>query len=744
MRPDAAVHRDLVLVGGGHSHALALRMLAMKPIDGLRVTLISPQSYTPYSGMLPGLIAGHYTFEQAHIDLVRLCGWAGVRFIQAEVTWLDPEARRLAIDGRPDVAYDVVSLDIGSQPELASVPGAADYAVPVKPVSNFWIRWTAFLRKLKGNSSAVAISLVGGGAGSVELALAMAHKLAGSNVTIDLWCAGGEILSGYNRRARNRVLEAMGRYGVNVHYDSRVIRVEKNTLHFEPANSPNAFRDNAAYFDEVFWCTGASAAPWVARSGLAVDAQGFLAVQRTLQSTDDKRVFAAGDIAAQQDDPRPKAGVFAVRQAPTLAANLRAVVLDKPLKPFRPQARFLSLVSLGDESAVADRGLFSASGAWVWRWKDRIDTKFMEQFEKLPTMMPSKSWGRVPEAVRAEQQAPCGGCGAKVGADVLQIALASLAQRFPEQLEVGADDAAAIPLKNAKSVLQSVDVLRQLVDDPWQMGRIAANHALSDLYASAAQPLSALAVITLPFSGESIQQRDLQQILAGALFEFSKVGCVLNGGHTLQGPELSVGFVVNGAVQEGELALSKYGGKAGDALVLTKALGTGVVFAAHMQRRARGDDVEAAMQAMLQSNAGAAHKAREAGVHASTDVTGFGLMGHLQEMLTADLSATIYLSSLPALPGALQYFRTGVQSTMQAANMRSVATHMPLAGGYDEARLSLAFDPQTSGGLLLACPQHQAEQLVASLTHEGLVDATVIGALGEASAGAASAIEICA
>jgi selenide,water dikinase len=116
MLPAAEVRRDLVLVGGGHAHALALRMLAMRPVEGLRITLISPSSHTPYSGMLPGLVAGHYAFEETHIDLARLCQWAGVRFLAAEVISLDPTSRRLSLDGRPDIHYDALSLDIGSQP----------------------------------------------------------------------------------------------------------------------------------------------------------------------------------------------------------------------------------------------------------------------------------------------------------------------------------------------------------------------------------------------------------------------------------------------------------------------------------------------------------------------------------------------------------------------------------------------------------------------------------------------------
>ena len=176
------ITRDLVLVGGGHAHALVLRMLAMDPVPGARLTLVSPASHTPYSGMLPGLVAGHYRFEDTHIDLARLCQWAGVRFLRDTVTALDPARRELHFAQRPPLGYDLLSLDIGSQPTLDVVPGAREYAVPVKPVAEFWQRWQAGL----GTHGGQRIAIVGGGAGGLELALAMAHALAGSGASLVL------------------------------------------------------------------------------------------------------------------------------------------------------------------------------------------------------------------------------------------------------------------------------------------------------------------------------------------------------------------------------------------------------------------------------------------------------------------------------------------------------------------------------------------------------------------------------
>lgn len=724
MQHVAQLRKDLVLVGGGHAHALALRMLAMRPVEGLRITLVSPDSHTPYSGMLPGMVAGHYSFEQSHIDLARLCQWAGVRFVAAPVTALDPAARRLSLDGRPPLAYDVLSLDIGSQPELDSVPGARARAVPVKPVAGLWQRWEALYARVVDyrGATALRIAIVGGGAGSVELALAMAWRLRGKPVQVHLYCGAREILQGYNSRARRSVMAALGRQCVAVHLDARVSEVGDGVLAF-------AGGGRAAY-DELFWCTGAAAAAWIAASGLPVDAQGFLAVRDTLQSTGNDAVFGAGDIATQVNNPRPKAGVYAVRQAPVLAHNIRALLLGRPLREHRPQQRFLSLLSLGERRAVADRGGFSATGGWVWRWKDSIDRRFMARFSELPRAMPVDSADRLPELSEVGEQVMCGGCGAKVGADVLATVLRRLAVEFPGHCQGDGNDTASIPGSAQAVVVQSVDVLRALVQDPWIMGRIAANHALSDLYASGARPVSALAVVTLPFAGGELLERELQQVLAGALHEFSGVGCVLNGGHTMQGPELAIGFVVNGAPRDAAGGvLEKVSGRPGDALVLTKALGTGVLFAAHMQLRADGRDIDSALASMLQGNADAAEIAVSCDASACTDVTGFGLLGHLQEMLGEHLGARIHLDRLPLLPGALALARQGAQSTMHAANVQSAADAVELAPRVDHALAQLAFDPQTSGGLLIAVAADRAKECCAALHAGGYRDAVVIGEL---------------
>jgi len=291
-------------------------------------------------------------------------------------------------------------------------------------------------------------------------------------------------------------------------------------------------------------------------------------------------------------------------------------------------------------------------------------------------------------------------------------------------------------------LVQSLDVLREMVADPWLMGRIAANHALSDLYACGARPVSALAAVSLPFAGPVILQRELQQLLAGALHEFAAVDCCLNGGHSMQGPELSLGFVVNGvAMTQAQPLLSKCGLSPGDQLVLTKPLGTGTLFAAHMQLAADGRDIGAAVEMMLHSNAAAAELALVHGASACTDITGFGLLGHLLEMLNGEHDARLALAHIPVLDGALQQLREGITSTMHAANA-GAAQALQRKGEVDAAREQILFDPQTSGGLLIGVAAERAGPLRDALRQQAYSRAEIIGEVVQRESGGAVTVVV--
>ena len=305
--------------------------------------------------------------------------------------------------------------------------------------------------------------------------------------------------------------------------------------------------------------------------------------------------------------------------------------------------------------------------------------------------------------------------------------MSQLSGLYPEHARASepGDDAARLQVSGGLA-LQSVDSLRALVADPWLMGRIAANHALSDLYACGARPISALAMVTLPFASEDLLSRDLHQVLAGALDTLAKADCPLRGGHSMQGPEMQLGFAVTGVplAADGKV-IAKQGLRVGDRLILTKALGTGVVFAAHMQQQADGRDVRAAIDSMLAGNGPAAEIAVDRGVVAATDVTGFGLLGHLTEMLAPGQGVRLALDAIPLLPGAAAAAALGIRSTLHPHNYRACERY--LEDGVPEiAEAALLFDPQTSGGLLLGVAPEDVDTLLAALRDAG-VGASCIG-----------------
>ena len=705
MQAAAPQLKDLVLVGGGHAHVHVLKSFGMKPMPGVRLTLIGRDVETPYSGMIPGFVAGAYSFDECHIDLARLCAWTGARLIHAEATGLDRENRQVLLKDRPPVSYDLLSLDVGAAPSLDVIPGALEHTTPVKPIAELGRRWLAFLERIKDWQGPLRIAVVGGGAGGVELAMAIDHRLrevaraAEVSVTV---ATRDRILSGQAPSARREVRKVFERRGIGLVEGAATRSVDKGVLHLDGGRKID--------FDSAFVVTEASAAKWFATTGLALDKRGFFAVAPTLQ-TSDPSIFAAGDCATVTEHPRPKAGVFAVRQGPPLAANLRRALLGQSPQPFTPQRRFLSLIGTGDNRAVATRAGWSIEGQWVWRWKDHIDRKWMRMYCEPPRKKMQMDATAVPDPALADAEARrlladigmrCGGCGAKVGASVLARVLERLGPSPATGIAIGLDapdDAAMIEVPAGRALVQSVDFIRSFVDDTYIFGQIAAVHALGDVWAMGAKPHSALALAIVPAAAERLMEEDLFQMLSGARRVLDQAGCALIGGHSGEGPEAALGFSVNGLVDPAR-ALRKGGLKVGDKLVITKPLGTGVIFAAAMRGAAHGRWIEAALDSMRRP------LAAPQGAHAGTDVTGFGLAGHLAEMIRASgpVSVELKLDALPALDGAVELLAKGFASSLAPENLRArhLIENMDKFAGHP--KLGLAFDPQTAGGLLLAVP----------------------------------------
>jgi selenide,water dikinase len=705
--------KDLVLVGGGHAHVHVLKSFGMKPMPGVRLTLIGRDIETPYSGMIPGFVAGHYAFDECHIDLARLAAWTDVRLIHAEAIGLDRTNRQVLLKDRPPIAYDIVSIDVGSSPSVEAIPGAVEHATPVKPIAELGRRWLDFLDRVRDRRGPLRIAVIGGGAGGVELSLAIDHRLRQvarhAEISVTL-ATKGEILDLQAPAARRRMRAIFARRGVRLMENAATTRIEAGTVHLETGESLSV--------DDVFVVTEASAAKWFAETGLVLAPRGFIAVEPTLRSTNDERVFAVGDCATVIAHPRPKAGVFAVRQGPPLADNLRRALLGQAPQPFTPQSRYLSILGTGEEHAVATRGSWAIEGAWVWRWKNYIDRKWMRMYRE-PAAKPMDTAARavMPDPALADAEAErlladigmrCGGCGAKVGAATLTRVLARLGPSTAGGVAIGLDapdDAAMIEVPAGQALVQSVDFFRTFIDDPFVFGEVAAVHALGDVWAMGARPHSALAVAVVPAAAERLMEEDLFQMLSGARKVLDRAGCALIGGHSGEGPEAGLGFSVNGLVVPTR-ALRKGGMAPGDKVVLTKPLGTGVIFAAAMRGAARGTWVAEAIASMRTPSSEAAQALVAAGAHACTDVTGFGLAGHLAEMVRASdgVAVDIDLDALPVLDGAMELFAQGFASSLHPENLRARHLIEGMERKASHPKLPLLFDPQTAGGLLATAP----------------------------------------
>ena len=371
------MNQKLVLVGGGHSHAIALKLWGLNPLPDVDLTLISDVEQTPYSGMLPGHVAGFYSHEETHINLRELAQFAGAKFICDSAIAIEPANNNLICEsGR--YKYDYLSLDIGSTPQAINVPGAKEYAIPAKPVPIFLDAWYK-LQQSAADEKEIAIAIVGGGAGGVELALNMQaclNKISGENkLVIHLIHRGEQLLSGHNDWVSNKLQDILLRRGIQLHLQQEVIKVLPTGIICQSGLELES--------NHTFWVTQAAAPQWLKESALETNERGFVLVADTLQSVSHPNIFAAGDVATMIDYQRPKAGVFAVRQGQPLFDNWQNILTQQPLQAYTPQDKYLALIGTGDRKAIASWDTFGWRSTLFWWLKDYIDRQFMNRFANL-------------------------------------------------------------------------------------------------------------------------------------------------------------------------------------------------------------------------------------------------------------------------------------------------------------------------------------------------------------------------
>ncbi|MGK7940565.1 MAG: selenide, water dikinase SelD [Crocosphaera sp.] len=731
----------LVLIGGGHSHAIALKKWGMNPIPGVRLTLITDRTYTPYSGMLPGQVAGFYQFEETHIDLRRLAYFCQANFYLDRAIELDLNNKQVICEEHPPISFDYLSIDIGSIPDKTNILGASNYGIPAKPVHEFLTAWEGVKMTIKNQPKKVhTITIIGGGAGGVELAFNMKACLTNilqktgndiNNLKINLIHKGDTLLRGHSHWVSHKVESLLLENKTNLYLNETVVEIKS---HFSNDYLINCASGLTISSNWLFIVTQASAPEWVKKSGIKTDKKGFILVNDYLQSISHPYVFATGDIATMENYFRPKAGVFAVRQGQPLFNNLQAIVLGKKLKNYHPQKHYLSLIGTGNKKAIASWGSFGLEGSWLWKWKDKIDRKFMNQFKDLSV----EEMGNLSQFQQKSQLQgnknnnfiPCNGCGSKIGNSVLERTLKRLDIYQNPDVCIGLkspDDGAIIDISEQELLVETIDYLPSFLSDPLIFGRITANHCLSDLWAMGATAHSVSAVVTLPYGVDSIVEEILYQLLQGCLKVLNQYQVSLIGGHTLQGEKLGLGLACNGFILPNRI-LQKSGMEEQDLLILTKPLGIGTLLAAEMRYKTEGSWIDNAIQSMLLSNQKASEIFLEFEASACTDITGFGLLGHLIEMMKASqVSVELQLDKIPVLNGAIETLEQKITSSLHPKNLDNQVYIKQDKNFENSPQYSLLFDPQTSGGLLASVPFENAENCLQELRRVGYSDSQIIG-----------------
>ncbi len=701
--------RHVVLMGIGHTNAHVLRMWRMNRPPDTDLTCLSNYAFATYSGMLPARLAGQVSPAQMEINLPALCGASGARLVTDAVTGIDHAAREIQFASRPAIPFDVLSIGIGSVATMNEIEGQTDGLVPIKPMQSFVQRLKEAVSRVQQRQSdgPLSIVVVGSGVAGVEIVSCLPGFL--SPLQIDTYqltmvTRSERVISEVEERTRQTILKTWQKRNVKVVTGHAVRRLSEAAIELDNGNVVDA--------DVVIWATGAAPPPILAKLGLDLDERGFVATGHHLESTNRRHVFAVGDTGTITGESLPKAGVYAVRQGPILWDNIRLALDGRELKAYSPQHDFLKLINLGDGRAVGQWKGVSFAGRWAMRLKHRIDLRFMDKFTVTPMVSGS---------AEDETEMQCRGCGCKLGAASLRDALALSA-------EVEAEDAVPIGGEVGRGdLIASTDFFSAPLRDAYTVGRIAALHSASDIVASGARVTEALANLVIPDGDPRAQQRFVADLLAGAKSEFSAWNAPIVGGHTIVGPRTEIGFTVIGQ-RIGPTLLRKANMNVGDQLLLTKPLGIGVLLAAEMRNLCPARAYERLLEAMLLPQHKIVEIAIELGAKAATDVTGFGLVGHLIEMADAsDVTAEVKLGQVKILPSSVELAAAGIESSLLSDNL--AAEQFVEAEGRirDQSEFKLLFDPQTCGGLLLAMNDQQVEPFQQRLSQAGIEAAIHVG-----------------
>ena len=687
------IQKDLILLGAGHSNIEVLRKFGKKPLYGLRLTIISNSYFSTYSGMVPGYLQGIYKWEEINFDLVKLCRVYGHRLIIANITKINTKNKSVYLENRPKINYDFLSINLGIKSDSSKIKGAEKYCLKLKPISSIKRNFDRLFKFNKINKSNNII-IIGAGAAGFEVALALRENFSkiGIQKKITLLSKNSSVLNKFNKKAEIIAINTLKKNNVKIKYFAEVIKVTDAYV---------ILKNGEKIFGKLpILATSNGPLDLLKKSNLPLNRNGSIIIEKNLLVSGNNYVFSSGDIAEIKGHPLPKAGVFAVKQGKILAKNIRRHLLHKRLKNYNSQKSYLSIIGLSYGQALAIKSIFSIKGTLLWYIKKFIDKKFIEKYtyynkEKITD-------NNQTEPILNEMQ--CKGCASKISQDILNNV-------FQENIKKGSLDADKVPY--TKNIFQTTDVISSIINDPFELGKISAKHALNDILASNSNPIASQMIISLPPAINEINKRDLIQLKAGAELLMEKAKCKIIGGHTYSNndEQTYMGFSIIG--KRKKYAREKKITKGN--LYITGKIGSAIVFAAIEKKIINGIYSKEVVNEMNKSNYEIFKIFSKYNLQCITDISGFGLAIHANNLLLrhSDLNGLeISLEKIPLYEGAIKALNKNVKSSLNDSNKISIINNLAIEyNSIDKKFLNCLFDPQTGGGFLFILDNTQKKIL---------------------------------
>ncbi len=688
------IEKDLVLIGGGHSHLNVLMSFIKKPIPYIRITLVSNTIDTPYSGMLPGFIEGTYSWREVNIDLYKLTLMGNFRFINDDVINLSGNAKIICFKERPSISFDFLSINCGIESNYKQIIGAKKHTIPLKPISKLNFSWLENFKKIK------SIAIIGGGAAGTEVSLAIRKRLNDKSIKIKIFTGYKGLLPNFNNISKKKITNILKKNDVKF-YENEPVKKITSTFIITDKNFKYKI-------DKVILATNGIAPNWLKKTDLTLCEKGFIITNNQFQ-TNFENIFAAGDVTNFNNLNLQKSGVYAVKSGKILSGNIRSFILKGKLKQYLPQKHLLALIGLSNGQALANKLFFSSTSKLNYKIKKLIDLRFIQKYTKLNSKQSNK---------KIDDFMECQGCAAKISPEAIKKTL-------PKEIIYNSKDASSIP--KFPKLFHTVDMISSIITDPYKLGMISANHALSDIYSSGSYPISAQMILQLPSSNDEIHSRDIRQIYNGSKKIMDKNSCVINGGHTMIGQDYNpvIGFTIIG---KSKLNKNRKNIIYGDPLFLTGKIGSGLIFAGINTGKIDSYHKLEVIDHMIEGNFRIGKILNKINPLCCTDVTGFGLANHLINLINREkqsIGFNLELNKIATFKGVKECLKRQIRSTFFEQNFNSAKNSIIFKNNLNN-RHEILFDPQTVGGFLFVISKGSIKE-VSKLLDDNKVEYSIIG-----------------